>query len=136
MNTHERYPAAIPVLLQHIEQPYPDAIREGIARALATPDALPHWKTLIRLFEGEPASRTQHGLAVALSVLCSRSTAGDVMNLIRDTKYGESRVFFVKALRRLRLPEANQVVESLKDDADVSREIARLSRAAERRKAK
>ena len=29
------YPAAIPVLLEHLSKPYPDRVREGIARALA-----------------------------------------------------------------------------------------------------
>jgi hypothetical protein len=39
VNTRARYPAAIPVLLEHLEREYIPEAREGIARALAVPEA-------------------------------------------------------------------------------------------------
>jgi hypothetical protein len=36
------YPEAVPLLLGHLQRPYPDAIREGIARALTVAEARPH----------------------------------------------------------------------------------------------
>src|SRR4051812_25341911 len=35
VNTRAPYPALVPVLLSHLDRPYPERIREGIARALA-----------------------------------------------------------------------------------------------------
>src|SRR3712207_4152728 len=34
-NTSTPYPEALPVLVEHLQRPYPDRVREGIARALA-----------------------------------------------------------------------------------------------------
>jgi hypothetical protein len=39
VNTAKPYPEAIPLLLDHLCRAYPDRILEGIARALAVPDA-------------------------------------------------------------------------------------------------
>ena len=33
------YSEAIPILISHLDRPYPDRVREGIARALAVPQA-------------------------------------------------------------------------------------------------
>lgn len=35
VNTPGSYPKAVPILLAHLPRPYPAAVREGIARALA-----------------------------------------------------------------------------------------------------
>jgi len=39
VNTARSYPDAIPVLIDHLRRPYSDAVREGIARALAVREA-------------------------------------------------------------------------------------------------
>jgi len=54
VNTSKPYPAAIPVLLSHLKRPYSDRIREGIARALAVPDATGSWSTLRAEYETSP----------------------------------------------------------------------------------
>jgi hypothetical protein len=46
VNTSKPYPTAIPILLSHLKKPYSDRIREGIARALAAPDAAGAWPML------------------------------------------------------------------------------------------
>ena len=43
VNTSSSYEAAIPILLHHLLEPYPDKVKEGIARALATRQALVGW---------------------------------------------------------------------------------------------
>jgi HEAT repeat protein len=37
VNSAGPYPKAIPVLLKHLSKPHPPSVREGIARALASP---------------------------------------------------------------------------------------------------
>lgn len=47
INAPARYEEAIPILRKHLRLPYSDRIREGIARALAVPDARHAWPTLV-----------------------------------------------------------------------------------------
>src|SRR4030088_3102473 len=53
VNTKEPYPAAVPVLLEHLRRPYPERVREGIARALAVPEARIGWDILLQAFREE-----------------------------------------------------------------------------------
>src|SRR5215471_16384354 len=46
VNTSRPYPKAIPVLLEHLQRPYPDRVREGIARALSVRGARIGWEIL------------------------------------------------------------------------------------------
>jgi hypothetical protein len=39
VNTSAPYPEALPILLRHLQRPYPGQIREGIARALGVQEA-------------------------------------------------------------------------------------------------
>jgi len=57
INAPARYEQAIPVLLQHLRLPYSDRIREGIARALAVPDARHAWPTLVAEFKNAPMGK-------------------------------------------------------------------------------
>src|SRR5690606_18879545 len=65
VNTANPYPKAVPILIEHLQRPYPERVREGIARALAVPDAVKEWDTLRRLFETE-ADATTTGVKWAL----------------------------------------------------------------------
>jgi hypothetical protein len=132
VNTASRYPAAIRVLLDHIARPYPDAIREGIARALATPDARPHWDDLLKLYRKEEGRRAQHGLAVAIAALSSRDNSDVLLELIKENRFGESRVFFVRPLHRFGDSRSDFVLLGLRSDPDLGREIDRVLRPSRR----
>jgi len=71
VNTAEPYPAALPILLKHLSRPYPDRVREGIARALAVRgDAAFAWDELCQLYDQEPAGTdAKEGIAVALAAI-------------------------------------------------------------------
>jgi hypothetical protein len=43
VNSASPYPRAVPILVRHLQLPYPDRVREGIARALAVPEARSSW---------------------------------------------------------------------------------------------
>lgn len=88
VNTSAPCPAALPVLLIHLSRPYPDRVREGIARALAVRDARFAWETLVRLYRDEPAGTdAKDGLAVALAAVSD----DEVVALARDAVHGDSR---------------------------------------------
>lgn len=93
VNTSTPYPAALPILLEHLERPYPDRVREGIARALAVHDAKFGWGTLVRLYRQEaPGTDAKDGLAVALAAASDDEVVDEVISLARDSAHGESRL--------------------------------------------
>lgn len=133
VNESEPYPKALPILLDHLSKPYPDRVREGIARALAVRgDARFAWPTLVELYRIEPAGTdAKDGLAVALAAVSDRSTLRELIELAEDRRHGESRVLLVSGLTRSRQPEARTAVDRLQDDPDVGTEARR--RVAARR---
>jgi hypothetical protein len=121
--TTRRYPEAVPVLLDHLKQPYPDEIRGGIARALTVSEARPHWDTLTRLYREEQGKHAKEGLAVAISGIVTDDLIADVIALVRDRRHGESRVLLLDALRRSKDPRAQQTLMELGADPDLQKQI-------------
>ena len=74
VNTTTAYRQALPILLDHLHREYPDAIREGIARALAVPEAKFAWPVLVKLYREEEGPRTKDGLAVAICNIADDTT--------------------------------------------------------------
>jgi len=118
VNTATPYPAALPILLEHVGRPYPDAVRDGIARALAVgPDAKFGWDHLVELYRAEPAGTgAKDGLAVALSAIADSETVEEVVELVGDPVHGTSRIFFLQTLKRLRDPLARTALKDAASD--------------------
>jgi HEAT repeat protein len=134
VNTATPYPEALPILLEHLKRPYPDRVREGIARALAVRgDAKFAWSTLVDLYRAEPAGTdTKDGLAVALAAVADREVLDELIALAEDRKNGESRILLLRGLTRSRRDEARAAVERLQDDPEVGPEARQ--RVRERRR--
>jgi hypothetical protein len=130
VNSPGPYKEAIPVLLEHLKMPYLDRTRDGIARALAIPDARNAWAELVELFRKEPTlnengkSETKSGLAAALAATAKDGTIQELIALAKDKTHGSSRVLLLRALRRSKLPSAKQAIEELAGDPDLAKEIA------------
>jgi hypothetical protein len=123
--------AAIPVLVEHLQQPYPERVREAMARALATPAARPLWPTLKRMFEldrNQASSGVKWALGLALAVSSDDSVLDQVIDLVRDKSHGVSRAAFIYALARSRNPRATKTLQELKGDPDLSRAAAQALR--------
>jgi hypothetical protein len=71
VNTPQPYPEALPILLKHLVRPYPDRVREGIARALAVRgEAAFARDELCQLYDNEPdGTDAKTGMAVALAAI-------------------------------------------------------------------
>jgi hypothetical protein len=135
VNTSEPYPAALPVLVAHLDGPYDARNREGIARALAVRNArkLARDKVLniIETRWVELAKDLRDGLMVAICGMASPDDLHKLIDLINDRGLGSSRVFLVTNLMRSRKREAREALLQLKDDPDLEREIAyRLRRSS------
>jgi len=127
VNTVAPYPDALPILLKHLRRPYPDRVREGIARALAVRDAKFGWDELTALYIAEPeGTNAKRGLAVALAAVSHKAVLDDVIALAHDRRHGTSRLHFLRALRRSRDPRARQAFEDLESDPQLQSEVRRL----------
>lgn len=117
------YPSAIPVLLDHLQRPYPDALRDGIARALAVPETRSDWEMLTKLYRDENGKRTKDGLAVAIAAAATEDVIADVISLARDSKHGTSRLLLLRALERSQDPRSRQALSDLGTDPELQKEI-------------
>ena len=86
------------LLLKHLQSPYPNAIREGIARAFAVPEARWAWSLLRDMFVNEPSNRVKSALALALSNCAGEAEIEGLAELARDSSHGESRAMLMGAL--------------------------------------
>ena len=100
VNTSASYSAALPILLKHLERPYPAAVREGIARALAVPEAAFGSVVLQRLYREESEERVKSGLAAAIAATAKDEKIDAVIALAKDASHGSSRLLLLSALER------------------------------------
>jgi hypothetical protein len=128
VNTAERYTAALPILLDHLQRDYPDRVREGIARAMAVPESKFAWQTLLNLFrhslEAKP-NGVKWAIGLALAAAADDEVMPDVIALFRDRRHGENRLAFTKALKRSRLANARAALEQGREDPQLVKEISR-----------
>lgn len=134
VNTPGSYPKAVPILLAHLSRPYPAAVREGIARALAVREASCGWEVLTRLYRDEHEVRAKDGLAVAIAAAANDELIGDVIALARDTSQGPSRLLLLSALERSTDPRARAALMDLGTDPDLTKEIQVILRRLKRAK--
>lgn len=126
VNTADPYPAALPILLKHLERSYPGKVREGIARALAVRDAKFGWDVLMRLYREESDPSAKDGLAVALAATADEGTIEDVIALAGDPWHGPSRLLLMRAIKRSRHPDAYAALTDLEADPELAEEVRAL----------
>jgi hypothetical protein len=137
VNSDGPYSAAIPVLLEHLVRPYPVRIREGIARALAVPEANVGWHVLAREFEGEVDATTcgmKYALAVALGGASTDVELERVLRWVTDPSLGRNRVPLLRALARSRDPRSLEVLGQLANDPTLKVDAEKALRHRMRRR--
>jgi hypothetical protein len=105
VNRKSSYPEAVPVLVQHLKQPYDSRIREGIIRALTVPEARgTGGRALLDELKSNETSDEQlrFALANALTVAADRTMAQEIGALAKDPRYVDVHAELRKALARLR----------------------------------
>jgi hypothetical protein len=132
VNSPDTYAQSLPILLGHLQRPYPDAVREGIARAVAVPGARFAWPLLVKLYSQERGQRTKDALAVAVANVADDETLDELIALARDVRHGESRVLLLNALERSRLPQARKALMELGSDPELQKEVQRILRRVKR----
>ena len=126
---------ALPILVEHLQRPYPAAVRDGIARALAVPGARFAWNVLTSQYREERDERVKQGLAVAIANIADDKLIGQVINLARNRQNGESRVLLLFALKRwYRDPRAFGALEEFAADPDLKKQAQIILRQLAARK--
>ena len=134
VNSVNTYAQSLPLLLDHLQRSYPDAIREGIARAMAVPAARFAWPVLVRLYGQEQEQRAKAGLALALSNIVDDETLDELIGLAQDGRHGESRVLLLSALERSRHPDARKMLMALGGDPQLHKAVQTILRRLKRAK--
>ncbi len=136
----EPYPQAIPILLRHLTMPYSDAIIETIARSLAVrePEVRKAWPLLVARFRAAPTGRglkakgdkreyelgAKDGLACTLAVAVTNETLEELIELLKDSSQGDSRILLLSALKKSKDPRAKAAIDLLANDPVLAKEIA------------
>lgn len=133
VNTRERYDAALPVLATHLERNYPPEILEGIARAMAVPEAMPWREDFIRLIRIRPPMPEgkrdgfRDGLAIAIGNTTGPHNVWETIALLRDTTLGSSRILMLSVLGKVKEPEVKEALLELREcDPELRRVISDL----------
>jgi hypothetical protein len=137
VNSKENYPQLIPILLAHLDRPYPLKVREGIARALAVKESRPFWNSLVERYLAETDTSSngmKWALHLAIAASADISVLDILLTLVRDKRHGRNRALFVDALARIDDPRAKATLVELADDPDLHGDVQRVIKKATRRK--
>ena len=110
------YPAAIPILLDQLDQPHMPNVKDMIARSLAVPEAeYAHAQILAQLRTEVVNAREEKGmqvildgLAVAVALTKPKKRLHELLEHARDESLGDSRLLFLMRLRRSHNPDIVQ----------------------------
>ncbi len=123
--------AALRVLLAHAPILYPERVREGILRALATPGARTWWPHLVEMYESDTLalpSQIDYLTAGVLSAAADDTVIDDVIRLASDPNAGFKRVLLLLALKKSRNPKAKMLLNELRSDPVIGKEVKRMRR--------
>lgn len=141
VNTKDTYPAAVPILLEHLRKPYHRRILEGIARALAVPGARVGWEQLLREYNGihgndpgRDVNELKWSLHLALAAAADKSVLDDLIHLACDRRHGGHRSMFVDALARIGGVRAQAALAELRGDPDLKDSFERLDKKLKKRR--
>lgn len=127
VNTSDPYPAALPVLMDHLERGgYPDRVMEGLGRAMGVEPAVTFWDRLKSLYLGSRNAGEEEGTAVALAACAKKEHLDDLVGFLSIEARGESRIYFLRPIRRLGGDRGRAVLESLRGDKTFGREVGAL----------
>lgn len=134
VNTDRSYSSAVPILIDHLSRGYSERTLEGIARALAVPEASDYGPVLLKKYRMTSGpSGLKNGLAIAVAATCPEEVAAET---VRDTSQDDSRLHLLTPLQRSRSELAKQTLSDLRNDPALAKEIELWMRKTMKRKRK
>ena len=127
VNTSEPYPAALPLLVAHLERGgYPDRVMESLGRALAVKPSVEFWDRLKALYLAPRSPGEEDGAAAALAACATEAKLDDMVGFLSLSERGESRIYFIRPILKVGGQQGREVVESLRSDPTFGKEARAL----------
>lgn len=127
VNTAEPYPAALPVLIEHLERGgYPERVMESLGRALAVKPSVEFWDRLKARWLAARDPGEEDGAAVALAACATRTQLDDLIGFLSVEERGQSRIYFIRPILKIGGERGREVIEALRDDRDFGKEATAL----------
>ncbi len=127
VNTSEPYPAALPVLMEHLERGgYPDRVMESLGRALAVKPAVAYWDRLKALYLVPRNPGEEDGVALALAACATGAQLDDLVGFLSLPERGESRIYFIRPILNVGGRRGREIVDSLGSDPMFGKEARAL----------
>jgi HEAT repeat protein len=124
VNTDKSYPAAVPVLLNLLQEGIEHiGIKEGIIRALAVKEAIGKASPiLVAEYNRTPKDKMPLRWAIGntIYITITKNDVESILPIIQDKTNGMSRQMFVAALGKVESEKAEDVLISLLDDEEVT----------------
>lgn len=123
VNTDKSYPAAVPILLNLLQEGIDDiGIKEGIVRALAVKEAIGKASPILvgeynRTPKDKMALRWAIGNTIFITI--TENDVESILPIVQDKTNGISRQMFVAALGKVKSEKAEDVLINLLDDEEV-----------------
>jgi hypothetical protein len=95
---------------------------ESLGRALAVKPAVAWWDDLKRLYVSARGPGEEDGTAVALAACATKAQLDDLIAFLDLEERGESRIYFLRPIKRLGGARGHDVLVSLRDDPTFGRE--------------
>ncbi|HEY5248545.1 MAG TPA: hypothetical protein VIJ15_08875 [Dermatophilaceae bacterium] len=125
-NTSEPYPAALPVLIEHLERGgYPDRVMKSLGRALAV-RPVAYWERLKALYLAPRNPGEEGGEAVALAACATEAQLDDLIGFLSLSERGKSRIYFIRPILNVGGQRGREIVESLRSDPTFGKEARAL----------
>lgn len=150
VNTADKYPEAIPVLIKHLSRPYNHSIKEGIVRALAVKGAkgiankavLGEYRKLPKEDPEQPwIFHYRWAFGNTMRVIVTKEDLEDLIEIVLDESNGDSRISFIEALAKIKSPKVIDVLHRLENDksqlvAETAKKMLTRKAKAQERKAR
>ncbi len=123
VNTKDKYPNAIPVLLAHLIKDYSEKNKEGIIRALAVKEAIGKASTaLIAEYNRIPKDKMLLRWAIGNTIYTTitENDVESILPVVQDKTNGMSRQMFVAALGKVKSEKSENILINLLDDDEVT----------------
>lgn len=127
VNTSEPYPAALPVLMKHLERGgYPERVMESLGSALAVGPSVAFWDRLKVRWLGARNSGEETGTAVALAACATKAQLDDLIEFLSVEERGQSRIYFIRPILKVGGDRGREVVEALRGNPVFGKEATAL----------
>ena len=117
VNTSDPYPAALPVLLEHLERGgYPERVMDSLGRALAVKSSVAFWDRLKDRWLEARDSGEEDGAAVALAACATKAQLDDLIGSLAVEERGQPRIYFIRPILKVGGERGREVAEALRAD--------------------